>query len=101
MIKKERLPIIFFAMLCLLSGLWSGLTRIGWNISISPITAHHGAIMVGGFLGTLIALEKIIPLKKKRLYIIPALNGFSVIFFFLEQPKVACYTLVISSFSLV
>jgi hypothetical protein len=100
MIKKERLPIVFFAMFCLLSGLWSGLTRIGWNISILPITAHHGAIMVGGFLGTLIALEKIIPLKKKSLYIIPVLNALSVVFYFLNQPKIAVYILVISSTSL-
>jgi hypothetical protein len=100
MIKKERLPILLFAMFCLLSGLWSGLSRIGWNITILPITAHHGAVMVGGFLGTLIALEKIIPLKRKTLYLIPILNAISVIFFFANQPKIAIYTLVISSTSL-
>jgi hypothetical protein len=99
-IKKERLPIVFFAMLCLLSGLWSGLNRIGWDIALLPLTPHHGAIMVGGFLGTLIALEKIIPLKKKSLYLIPVLNGLSVIFFFLSHPKIAVYVLVFSSTAL-
>lgn len=100
MIKKERLPIVLFAMFCLLSGLWSGLNRIGWDIAILPITAHHGAIMVGGFLGTLIALEKIIPLKKKSLYLIPVLNALSVVFFFANQPKISIYILIISSTSL-
>jgi hypothetical protein len=100
MIKKERLPIILFAMLCLLSGLWSGLNRIGWDIALLPISPHHGAIMVGGFLGTLIALEKIIPLKKKSLYLIPVLNALSVVFFFSGQPKLSIYILVISSTSL-
>ena len=56
MIKKERFPIVLFAMIALLSGLWSGLSRIGWTMGISPIMAHHGAIMVGGFIGTLIML---------------------------------------------
>jgi hypothetical protein len=99
-IKKERLPIVFFAMLCLLSGLWSGLNRIGWDIALLPITPHHGAIMVGGFLGTLISLEKIIPLKKKSLYLIPVLNALSVVFFFLGQSKIGMYILVVSSTAL-
>jgi hypothetical protein len=100
MIKKERLPIVFFALLCLLCGIWSGLNKIGWSLPVTLITAHHGAIMVGGFLGTLIALEKIIPLKKKSLYIIPILNATSVAFFFSGQPKVSVYVLVISSVAL-
>jgi hypothetical protein len=100
MIKKERLPIVSFAMFCLLCGLWSGLNRIGWSIAISPITAHHGAIMVGGFLGTLIALEKIIPLKKKALYLIPILNALSVAFFFTNHPRISIYILIISSIAL-
>ena len=100
MLKKERLAILLFAMLCLLSGLWSGLNRIGWDIAILPISPHHGAIMVGGFLGTLIALEKIIPLKKKSLYLIPVLNALSVVFFFSGQPKLSIHVLVISSTSL-
>lgn len=100
MIKKERLLIVVFAMFCLLSGLWSGLNRIGWDITILPITAHHGAIMVGGFLGTLIALEKIIPLKMKALYLIPVSNALSVVFFFANQPQISIYILVASSLSL-
>jgi hypothetical protein len=100
MIKKERLSILLFAMFCLLLGLWSGLTRIGWGLTILPITAHHGAIMVGGFLGTLVALEKIIPLKNKNLYLIPILNISSVVFFFVNQPQISFYLLAISSAAL-
>ena len=100
MIKKERLPIILFAMFCLLSGLWSGLNRIGWNLNITSVSAHHGAIMVGGFLGTLIALEKIIPIKKKILYLIPVVNASSVFFFFLNQPRISIYVLIASSTAL-
>jgi hypothetical protein len=100
MIKKERLPIVALGMFCLLCGLWSGLNRIGWNLATSPLSAHHGAIMVGGFLGTLIALEKTIPLKKRALYLIPILNAVSVVFFFTDQPKISIYILIISSASL-
>src|SRR6187431_66058 len=98
--KNDRLPIVFFAMLCLLSGLWSGLSRIGWDIALLPIAPHHGAVMVGGFLGTLITLEKIIPLRKKVLFLIPGLNVLSVAFFFSGLPIVSIYLLVASSASL-
>lgn len=101
MIKKERLPVVLMAMFCLLCGLWTGLGRIGWNLYLSPVMAHHGAIMVGGFLGTLIALEKIIPLRKKHLYIIPVLNAVSVGFYFLGQPKISFALLIASSAALV
>jgi hypothetical protein len=100
MIKKERQPIILLAIFCLLSGFWSGLNRIGWDIKTLPITPHHGAIMVGGFLGTLISLEKIIPLKRKGLYLIPALNALSIVFFLWNHPVLAVYMLIASSAAL-
>lgn len=99
-IRKERLPLLALAILCLLAGLWSGLTRIGWNTYILPLTAHHGAVMVGGFLGTLISLEKVIPLKKKLLLIIPLINASSVLFFIIENPSLAIGALIVSSASM-
>jgi hypothetical protein len=57
------------AFFCLLTGLWSGLTRLGWELTALPSTLHHGAIMVGGFIGTLIRLEKIIPLRIQAFWI--------------------------------
>lgn len=98
--KKDRFPIVLLALLCLLTGLYSGLSRIGWTIPSLPITAHHGAIMVSGFLGTLIAFEKVIPLKKKILYLIPILNAVSIAFFFTGHPAVSIYIMVVSSTSL-
>ncbi|HET6541194.1 MAG TPA: hypothetical protein VFG46_11955 [Chryseolinea sp.] len=100
MIKITRLPFILFAILCLLTGLWTGLSRIGWDIFISPGSAHHGAIMVGGFLGTLIALEKIIPLKKPTLFAIPLVSASSVVLFNLNQPFFATLLLILASIGL-
>jgi hypothetical protein len=70
---------MFLAMINLLVGLTAGLSRIGWNIPASGIGVHHGAIMVGGFLAALIALEKAIPLKKKWLLIVPVLCALTVL----------------------
>lgn len=97
MINYFRLPFVFLAMGCLLLGLWSGLTRIGWDLTLISLSTHHGAIMVGGFLGTLISLEKIIPLKRKVLFFIPALSAASVVLFLLHQPLMSFFLLVFAS----
>jgi hypothetical protein len=97
MIKTSRVPFVALAILCLLAGLWSGLNRIGWSLAPLPAIAHHGAIMVGGFLGTLISLEKIIPLKQKFLYSIPLTSALSVVFFIVDQPSLAILLLTLAS----
>lgn len=70
--------LLFTAVGNLLVGLFSGLGRLGWIMPLPEAYAHHGAIMVGGFLGTLIALEKIIPLKRPWFYAGPLLSASSV-----------------------
>jgi hypothetical protein len=96
MIRRERLPFVFLAFASLIIGLLAGLTRIGWNIPFNVVVPEHGAIMVGGFLGTLISLEKIIPLKKPLLYAIPITSGLSVASFLLGMAQ-AGYILLITA----
>lgn len=74
-----RVPFMMLAFINLLVGIWAGLIRMGWNFPVSTLAVHHGAIMVGGFLTTLIALEKAIPLKRKIVLVIPLLSAFSFV----------------------
>lgn len=76
---KIRLPFILFALINLIVGMTAGLIRIGWELPLSVIAVHHGALMVGGFLGTLILLEKVIPLKRKMLLLLPLANALGVL----------------------
>lgn len=82
--RIHRIPYVLLAMLSLIAGLAAGLQRIGWSIPVSGVASSHGAIMIGGFLGTLITLEKIIPLKKPVLYLVPILSATSVVLFFAD-----------------
>ena len=100
MIRKERLPFILLAIFSLIMGLFAGLQRIGWSIPVNLASSHHGAMMIGGFLGTLISLEKIIPLKRKELYIIPFLSGSSVILFFAKLSAISLWCLLVASIGL-
>ncbi|MFW6039072.1 MAG: hypothetical protein ACOC9P_01180 [bacterium] len=50
----------------LLAGLWGGLLRLGAPLPVwlPQAVPHHGALMIGGFLGTLITLERAVALGR-------------------------------------
>jgi hypothetical protein len=99
-VKTSRFPFLIIAVVSLIVGLFAGLARIGWNTLSFPGMMHHGGIMVGGFLGTLISLEKIIPLKKKWLYLIPVTSALSLVFFVTGLPLYSFLLLLAASVGL-
>ena len=52
-------------ILALLAALWAGLVRLGWQLPpLRPtLPSAHGPLMVSGFLGTLITLERAVALN--------------------------------------
>lgn len=81
-------------------GIWAGLIRIGWNLPATSIAVHHGALMVGGFLTTLVALEKVIPLKKKIAFAVPIISAFSLLMVIPGYFQVGIYFLLAGSIGL-
>jgi hypothetical protein len=79
--RPFRFFFLLFAFANLIVGMLAGLGRLGWSAPVPEAYAHHGAIMVGGFLGSLIALEKVIPLKKPVFFIGPLLSAVSMVVF--------------------
>lgn len=75
--NRLPLPFLALAILALLAALWAGLMRIGWGLpALTPSLAlAHGPLMISGFLGTLITLERAVALKQKWMYIPPLLAG--------------------------
>jgi hypothetical protein len=65
-----RLPLLAMAMAALLFGLWAGLLRIGWAWPVlrPTLPISHGPLMVSGFLGTLIILERAVVLNRLWAY---------------------------------
>ena len=98
--QKQRIPFIALALLSLLAGLLTGLHRIGWALPLDSVSRDHGSIMIGGFLGTLISLEKVIPLKRRTVYVIPLISSASVVMFFLNLPAYSVIALIIASVGL-
>ena len=89
----QRIPLMAFALVALLAGLWAGLLRLGWHIP--PLSAQllieHGPLMVSGFLGTLISLERAVALSQlqqgRRVYFLaPLLAGLGTVALLLPVP---------------
>jgi len=68
-----RFPLLATALLALLAGLWAGLLRLGWSLPLSPpdFSLTHGPLMVCGFLGTLIGVERAVALGRPWTYLGP------------------------------
>lgn len=76
-INRFPIPFLLLAMLGLLAALWAGLMRLGWQLpALTPSLALlHGPVMISGFLGTLITLERAVAMKQKWMYLPPLLSG--------------------------
>lgn len=76
-LRWERAPLLAMAIVTLLLAAWAGIIRIGWNwpVLFSALPMSHGPLMIGGFLGTLIGLERAVGVQKPWAYAGPLLSG--------------------------
>jgi len=86
--RRGRFFLIFLAGLSLLSGLWAGLVRLGWLLPLphEHFVLAHGPLMLVGFLGTLIGLERAVALARAWPYGIPILTALSSLATLLALP---------------
>ncbi|MCC6865633.1 MAG: hypothetical protein IT280_05675 [Ignavibacteria bacterium] len=87
--KNKNLLILPLVFIGLLTGILTGWFRIGWNLPFVVPSGEHGALMIGSFLGTLIALERSVSFPNKAALLVPVINSLSIIFFIAETPKIA------------
>ena len=76
-VARARLPFVALAMLALLAALWAGLVRLGWPLPplLQTLPDAHGPLMVSGFVGTLVSLERAVALGKRWTYAAPLLSA--------------------------
>ena len=62
---RTPLPLLALGFLALLAAMWAGLIRMGWNLPILQPTLpmNHGPLMISGFLGTVISIERAVALS--------------------------------------
>lgn len=67
-----RKPFLLLGALSLLSGLAAGLARLGWDLPVLAWADIHGPLMVCGFFGTVIGLERAVGLNRSWGFAAPA-----------------------------
>jgi hypothetical protein len=83
--NRIRYPLLAFSLLLLLTAIWAGELRLGWRwpILLPSLPISHGPLMVSGFLGTLIGLERAVALRVRWAYLGPlatAVGGIMLLF---------------------
>src|SRR5262250_1833529 len=75
--RRLRLVPLAIAALTMAIGICTGLARLGIALphSVPAIADLHGALMICGFLGTLISLERAVALDRRWPYAAPALSS--------------------------
>lgn len=78
----ERRPLVAVGIVALLAGIAGGLLRLGWPTPVTiraPIAPLHGPLMIAGFLGTVIGLERAVALGGTWPYLAPLLTGLGAL----------------------
>lgn len=78
--RPARWPLLALAILALLGATAGGLARLGWPVpSVAGLVAFHGPVMVAGFLGTVIGLERAVAVGRLWAYAAPAATGLGAL----------------------
>jgi len=72
-----RLPLLAFGFVALFAGIGAGLVRLGWPMPtvIAGVAALHGPLMVCGFFGVVISLERAVAIARPWAYAAPLAAG--------------------------
>jgi len=83
---RYRMPILMAGFISLMFGMYIGLTRLGWNFPLSFATQFslHGPLMVCGFLGTVISLERAVAIGERWAYSSPLASATGAILLIAE-----------------
>lgn len=97
-----RRGLVVLAGLAVLAGMWAGLIRIGWLLpTTSPdLAALHGPLMVGGFLGVVISLERAVALGQTWGFGAPALAGLGSLVLLVGLPAAFSAALLVAASAL-
>jgi len=73
MTSRLRFPLLALGLASLFFGVWAGLLRFDWSLpeGRANLVALHGPLLVFGFLGTVISLERAVALRRPWGYLAP------------------------------
>ena len=99
----RRAPLLALALLTMLWGTWLGLARLGWALPLpaSDDVLWHGPLLVGGFFGTLITLERAVAIGTGWSYAGPVLTAAGAVLLATGSPSAGALAITTGSVVLV
>jgi len=96
-LSRIRFPLLALAILTLVFATLAGLMRLGWKAPTinAGWMAAHGPLMLAGFLGTLISIERAVALGQRWMYIGPVLSSLGGVALLAGLPLVVAQLLII------
>jgi hypothetical protein len=82
-----RLPALALAAASLVAGIGGGRARLGAAPAFAAMAVPHAALMIGGFLATVIALERAVALGVRWAYAAPFVSGAGAIALIAGMPQ--------------
>jgi hypothetical protein len=82
---KLRLLPLPLVLIGLILGILGGWIRLGWQIDLPQAGYLHGLLMTGGFLGTLITLERTVSMPSNWWRAFPVVSALSTVLFMLGE----------------
>jgi hypothetical protein len=91
-----RIPLLILGFASLIIGVGAGLLRLGWAVpqAAADLAAFHGPLMVSGFFGTVIGLERAVALARRWAYLGPLAAGAGGLALILGAPLAAAQLLL-------
>ncbi|MFI7542828.1 hypothetical protein [Actinoplanes sp. NPDC049599] len=96
---RWRLPVLATAAAALLVGLYAGLLLLDLPVPVpaAPVEEVHGPLLVFGFVGTLIALERVVALGARWALLAPACSGAGALVLVATGPSLAGKSLLMAA----
>jgi len=91
----QRAPLLALGFIGLLLGVTAGLARLGYRMPdvSSGASAFHGPLMIGGFFGVVIALERAVAIGRYVAYLGPFLGGLGSVAIAISEPVAGAWLL--------
>lgn len=89
--QRRVVPLIMIALVSLLVGLTAGLARIGWPLPgvEGDLMLRHGALMVVGFVGTVIGVERAVAVRSRIAFAAPVFSAGAAVALIVGAPPAA------------
>lgn len=95
--QRVRVLVLLFAVGALIAGVLGGLYRLGVAVpTLAPAIASHGPLMISGFLGTVISLERAIALQSRPALLVPAVSALAAALVLTGVPRLAAPMLLVA-----